>query len=284
MVKDHLREPFELVLRESMDECPRGEHMHSFFELVYIVEGRGRQSINESEFGYEPGDLFLVAPNDRHIFRIGETSRFFFIRFNQLYLRASKKDDRLAQRLELILNNSGQEPGCILKNDDDRRSVGQLMDILIREHQNSDVFHKELVGQLVDTLLTIVARNITQPFPVVVDETSERRSIDILEYIQANISSPDKLRVEAIGAHFGLSKNYLGRYFKKQTNETLQEYILKYKLRLVENRLLHSDMRVSEIADEFGFTDKSHLSRIFKRYRGVGPAEFRRSGKERLVL
>lgn len=279
MVKDHLREPYELVLREAMDECPRGEHMHSFFELVYIVEGRGRQTINDSELDYEQGDLFLMAPNDSHIFRIEERSQFFFVRFNQLYLKDAKKDDQLAKRLELILGNSRHEPGCILKNEDDRRSVSQLMDILIREHLNSDVYHKELVGQLVNTLLTIVARNITRPFPTVIDETSEKKSIDILEYIQTNISNPDKLRVEAIGAHFGLSKNYLGRYFKKQTNETLQEYILKYKLRLVENRLLHSDMRISEIADEFGFTDKSHLNRIFKRYRGVNPSDFRRAAK-----
>jgi transcriptional regulator GlxA family with amidase domain len=27
-------------------------------------------------------------------------------------------------------------------------------------------------------------------------------------------------------------------------------------------------MRITEIADEFGFTDKSHLNRIFKKYRG----------------
>lgn len=278
MVKDHLREPFELVLKELLDECPRGRHTHSFFELIYIVEGTGRQCINDNEFEYKPGNLFLVAPNDTHIFKIERPSRFFFIRFNQGFLRASKKDGEMAQRLELILQNAKHEPGCILKKEEDRRSVTQLMEIVIREHLSQDSYHKELIGQLVNTLLTIVARNITQAFPAVVGERSEEKAIKILEYIQSNIYYPDKLRVEAIGSYFGVSKNYLGRYFKKQTNETLQEYILKYKLRLVENRLLHSNMRVSEIADEFGFTDKSHLNRIFKRYRGVNPSEFKQSG------
>ncbi|WP_431213926.1 helix-turn-helix domain-containing protein [Puia sp. P3] len=183
----------------------------------------------------------------------------------------------------MILQNARHEPGCILKKEDDKTSVVQLMEILIREHLNHDLYHEELISQLVDTLLTIVARNITQAFPSVIDETSEEKTVDILEYIQANIYYPDKLRVETIGTAFGLSRNYLGRYFKKQTNETLQEYILKYKLRLVENRLLHSNMRVSEIADEFGFTDKSHLNRTFKRYRGLNPTDFRRSAKPQPV-
>ncbi|MVM33024.1 helix-turn-helix domain-containing protein [Spirosoma sp. HMF4905] len=279
MIKDHLHEPFELVLREFMDECPRGKHAHTFFELIYIVAGTGRQCINEIEFGYGPGNLFLVAPNDTHIFKIETTSRFFFIRFNNVFVKASKRDNELIERLELILQNSRHEPGCIIKNEADRRAVTHLMDIIIHEHLNNDLYHKELIGQLVNTLLVLIARNISQAFPVAIDETSEEKAVDILQYIQSNIYYPEKLRVEAISEQLGISETYVGRYFKKHTNETLQQYIQQYKLKLVENRLLHSNMRITEIADEFGFTDKSHLNRIFKKYRGVNPTDFRQSSR-----
>ncbi|MDO6430820.1 AraC family transcriptional regulator [Flavitalea sp. BT771] len=277
MVKDHLREPFELVLRELMDECPRGRHTHSFFELIYIVEGTGRQCINEVEFAYKPGDLFLVAPNDTHVFKIEQTSRFFFIRFNHVFVQSSKKDQELAARLEMILPNARHEPGCILKKEADRRAVTHLMEMIIHEHLQHDLYHKELIAQLVNTLLVIIARNISQVFPDVIDEASEEKAVDILQYIQTHIYYPDKLRAEAISKYFGISRTYLGRYFKKHAHETLQDYIMRYKLQLVENRLLHSHMRVTEIADEFGFTDKSHLNRMFKKYRGVNPSDFKRS-------
>lgn len=55
-----------------------------------------------------------------------------------------------------------------------------------------------------------------------------------------------------------------GRVFKKQTGETLQQYISNYKLRLIETRLLHSDMRISEIAYELNFADESHLNKPLK--------------------
>ena len=101
----------------------------------------------------------------------------------------------------------------------------------------------------------------------------------ILQYIQANIYQTGKIRAKEISRHFGISESYLGRYIKKHTNETMQQYILSYKLKLVESRLLHSQMRINEIAEELGFTDESHLSKFFKKNKGCSPSSFRKSNK-----
>jgi AraC-like DNA-binding protein len=276
MIKDHLREPFELVLKELLDECPRGIHSHTFFELIYIVTGSGRQSINGIEFDYKPGNLFLAAPNDSHVFKIDEPTQFFFIRFNSVFVQSSKKEKELTDRLEMILQNAKHEPGCILKTEADRRSIINLMEMIINEHLNHSLYHQELIAQLVNTVLVIIARNISQIFPEKINEASEEKAISILNYIQTNIYYPERLRSEQISRHFGIAESYLGSYFKKHANETLQQYILNYKLKLIENRLLHSNMRITEIADEFGFADKSHLNKIFKKYKGLNPTNFKK--------
>lgn len=283
MIKDHLREPYELVLKEFMDECPRGAHAHTFFELIYIVSGSGRQSINGIEFEYKRGNLFLVAPDDTHVFKIETTSRFFFIRFNKGFVDASRNENDLIQQLELILQNARHEPGCILKSETDRKAVSNLMEIIIQEHLERDIYNKELIRQLIGTLLVFIARNINRSFPDKIDETSDKRAINILQYIQANIYYPEKLKAGYISKHFGIAESYLSSYFKKQANESLQQYIQNYKLKLIENRLLHSNMRIREIADEFGFTDKSHLNKIFKKYRGVNPTDFKKKHLARQI-
>ena len=99
----------------------------------------------------------------------------------------------------------------------------------------------------------------------------------LLEYIQTHIYEPEKLSVTVMSQKFGISETYLGRYFKKQANETLQDYISKYRIKLVENRLLYSDLRVGEIANELGFNDESHLNKIFKKHRGTTPSAFRKN-------
>ncbi|MCH2195639.1 MAG: AraC family transcriptional regulator [Kordia sp.] len=55
---------------------------------------------------------------------------------------------------------------------------------------------------------------------------------------------------------------------------SLHEYIIKAKLKLVEIRLLNSNFTISEIADDLGFTDASHLSKTFKRYVGSSNRDF----------
>ena len=77
-----------------------------------------------------------------------------------------------------------------------------------------------------------------------------------------------------------MSKSYLGRYFRKHTGLTLRDYVQSYKLRLVEEWLKNTDRQIGEIAQEFGFTDSSHLNRLFKKSTGVAPIEFRRSFRQ----
>ncbi len=277
MVKDHLKEPFQLVLKEYLDVCPRGRHAHTFFELIYIVSGTGVQSINELQMPYREGDLFLVPPNDNHLFTIHTTTQFFFIRFNTAYIQNTRKDDELLQHLEIVLQNSRNEPESILNNEPDRLFVGSLMERIIREHLANQLYSKELIKQLVNTLLVIVARNSAATVATKAPEGDEQKILEVLQYIQSNIYYPDRLRVDAIAKALSISAHYLSRYFKKHTGETLQEYILSYKFTLIGNRLRNSNLRMKEIADEFGFTDKSHMSRAFKKYKGVNPSDFKKN-------
>jgi hypothetical protein len=67
---------------------------------------------------------------------------------------------------------------------------------------------------------------------------------------------------------------------KRQTGESLKQYITKYKTDLIGSRLLNSWLTLTDIADEFGFSDESHLCKQFKNYMGATPKTFR---KQRLI-
>lgn len=137
-------------------------------------------------------------------------------------------------------------------------------------------YHQKIIEQIVCTMITVVARNIALKLPKNIKENTGETVLEILNYIQQNIFEPKMLKSEIISAHFGISNDYLGKYFKKQAGETLQGYISNYKLRLIETRLLHSDMRINEIAYELNYTDESHLNKAFKKYKGISPSEYRK--------
>lgn len=182
--------------------------------------------------------------------------------------------------MKFILENASHQPGCILKNRDDKPVVKELIESIIREQKNQQLFYQKIVGQIVNTVITVVARNISMRLPERIKVTKEEPVYKILQYIHHNIYEAEKLKAEKISREHGISKSYLGRYFKKHTGETLQNYITRYKLKLVETRLLHSDMRINAIAYELNFTDESHLNRTFKKYKGVNPSQFRREDAE----
>ncbi|QIK53142.1 AraC family transcriptional regulator [Dysgonomonas sp. HDW5B] len=275
MIKDKLHEPFE-VLFKKVDECPIDGQTFSFFRFVYIVSGNGKQRVNNNQSDYKAGSLFLLTPDDYHTFDVESTTEFLLISFNNIYIQNKGLDSTCKQRMEFILQNANHNPGCILYNKSDKLLVKSIAESIIREYVNRDLYSKDLVQQLINTLIVIVARNIAAYLPEKISENTDEKAFDILQYIQTNIASPSKIRIDEISRHFGISESYVGRYFKKHTNETMQQYITNYRIKMIENRLLHSDMRITEIAFELGFTDESHLYKFFKKKKGVAPSEFRK--------
>lgn len=259
-----------------MDKCPKMEHQHNFFELVYVISGTGKQYINKSNFSYNPRHMFLLTPEDSHSFEIETTTEFFFLQFNDIWLKNSGLLTDNVKRLEFILQNASHKPGCILCNQRDKSLVGPMVDAIKQEFDHRDVYDKELIQQLVNTMIIIVARNIAMQLPGQMDMSTEEKAMDILQYIQRNIYYPEKLKAEAISNSFGISEAYLGKYFKKHANETLQQYITNYKTKLIEHRLQFSDKRLNEIADEFGFTDESHFNKYFRKQKTHSPKEYRK--------
>lgn len=276
MVRDNLYKPYEIVLKDVLDSCSRPEHKHSFFELVYVLTGSGKHTINQSMVSYKAGQLFLLAPNDAHSFTMQTPTRLFFLRFNNNYLTDNPDTGNTLKELIGTLATAGHKPGCLICNQADKLITRSIIDALINEKNDSRPYHHELIRQYINTLLMIIARSLSLSMPDITDDTTVDMALDMLQYIRQNIYHPEKIRVENISKQFGLSETYLGRYFKKHTSDTLQQYIITYKLQLVENRLQHSNMRINEIAEELGFTDKSHLNRIFKKYKGLNPSAYRK--------
>jgi len=275
MQRENLYEPFSITY-QTLDEGQERPHQHSFFELVYILNGEGKQCINKNHFTYHDGHMFLLTPQDCHSFEVGSTTTFFFLRFNNIYLKESGLTKDSIQRLEFILQNANHRPGCILKNQVDKQLVRPMIDAIIREYVNRDIYNQELIRQLVNTLIIVVARNIAKYQQLDITEHTEEKAMDILHYIQSNIYEPEKLRAESISRVFNISIAYLSRYFKQHTGETMQQYIMGYKSRLIQHRLQHSDKRISEIADEFNFTDESHFNKFFRNQFGQSPRDYRK--------
>ncbi|RIV22473.1 AraC family transcriptional regulator [Fibrisoma montanum] len=277
MLTERLYQPFDIRLMDVVD-WHQPPHQHAFFELLYIQDGVGRQCINQNKFAYRKGNLFLVTPTDCHSLDVDAPTQFVSIRFTEQFFQtvAGERPDWF-RKLEYVLAQHAHQPDCLLHNDSDRLFAGQLINGLVREYVNKGPFYETILQNGLQLLLNIVARNVAEKGHIGLPGNIASSSMlkDMTLYIQQHIHEPDKLRADHLADRFNLSPTYIGEYFRKHTGESLQSYIIRYKLKLVENRLEFSDLTVSQIADELGFTDESHLSKLFRKYYSISPKMYR---------
>ena len=79
-----------------------------------------------------------------------------------------------------------------------------------------------------------------------------------------------------VAARLSLSPCHFCRVFKQQTGMTLTQYQTQRRVQLAKQLLLQPERRVSEVAFEAGFESIPHFNRVFRRYVGCSPSEYRR--------
>ena len=79
-----------------------------------------------------------------------------------------------------------------------------------------------------------------------------------------------------VADHFGVSASQVSSSFKKHFAENMQEYVVRRRLDKTCVYLANPDLLLSEIAELVGYTSDKTLIRVFKRYRGVTPGQYRK--------
>ena len=79
-----------------------------------------------------------------------------------------------------------------------------------------------------------------------------------------------------LAAQAGLSVEGFIRWFKAATGRTPATFVAERRIREACRRLAFTDDTIDQVAEGVGFANRHHFSRVFKRYAGCGPAQFRR--------
>ncbi len=276
MWKENLYQPVEVLIRNH-EIFPIAEHQHSFFEMVYVSEGTGRFYVGESdcrvlETAYNARSLFLIPPETTHCFTIDTHSEYVFIRFMINYV-----EDYVGKHIAELFRSPGWREGIRLVGQDED-TVFRLFDFIRCEEECKQESSNYLLHQWINSILVIVARNITGKSSF--DNSGHWEtdgSMYMQQYIQRHIQEPNLLSSENLGKTFNLSPNYIGGYFKRVFQEPLRQYIARNRLKMVERLLLNSRMTVKEIAYSMGYSDSSHLVKSFRKVYGIPPLKFRRN-------
>ena len=93
-------------------------------------------------------------------------------------------------------------------------------------------------------------------------------------YIDIFYASPD-LNVSDLSVRFDLSLSHLSRTFKQVTGQGINDYIHEVRIRNARKLLAETDMPISEVAKNVGYTSSNAFIRAYRNIEGVPPGAYR---------
>ena len=110
------------------------------------------------------------------------------------------------------------------------------------------------------------AEEIVQPY---------RELESVCEFVEQNYAQP--LSIPMLANVAGLSVSQLARRFASLFQMSPSQYIRRVRIHQATRLLTETDFSVGQISLQCGFYDQAHLTRVFRKWMGQAPAEFRRS-------
>ena len=135
--------------------------------------------------------------------------------------------------------------------------------------RNADTM-EELERHLQNVLKTVFTADTDKP------NAADQYSAEVLQslsYIQDNYGK--KISLASVADHVGLSSGYLCRIFKDETGVSINSYINNLRMTRAGELLADKNSYIKEVAISVGFEDQLYFSRLFKRYYGITPSEYR---------
>ena len=84
------------------------------------------------------------------------------------------------------------------------------------------------------------------------------------------------ITLEEIARKLHVSEEYLSAQFKKETGASFRDTMRDVRMKRVKELLLHSNLKLNQIADMVGYSDPKYMSKVFREETGMLPAEFRK--------
>ena len=94
-----------------------------------------------------------------------------------------------------------------------------------------------------------------------------------LKYIQENYTR--KITLAEVAEKTYVSQWYLSKLLNKHIGKSFSDILNQIRINVAKDLLKNPSMRIGNIAEEVGFIDMAHFSRVFKKTEGISANEYR---------
>ena len=267
-------------------------HWHEEIEFQYIQKGQAYITCGEDNIAVSEGDIFFINQAVRHfitpsgpngvIYSAFVVHPSFILGFGQLELES--------KYINPVLANCSFTHLHITRKNKHYEQFLALLKQLLALHEERPVCYELLSKANILQLWKLLYDHLDQlsgrtaaPYKITarIANQDAHRVKQAMVYIQEHFMEP--ITLNDIAEAILVSKSECCRCFKRATGLSPFEYLMKY--RITESaKYMHrkSHESISEIAGAVGFNNTSYFNKVFKKFMGCTPTEYRQSLRREL--
>lgn len=259
--------------------CEKGfylyPHIHREFEFLVMKKGRGKIYIDGDEYSIQEGSAIFVNSEELHVgVNIDdETAEFFAIVFAPEMFGNFGDDEIMNKYVLPVLNKRKTLPRMYCSGVEWQDGILELLDEIHVAYSLAEVGFelkiKSLLMQIWQICFVHGEQEIGNPGRMIEDMKK------VFLYIQNEYASP--LSLEDMASKVNMSREYFCRRFSELMHMTPFEYLLRVRIENSCRMLLDNNLTIGEVATQNGFNSFSYFSKIFRKFVGCTPREYRMS-------
>ncbi len=251
-------------------------HSHKNFELNYILSGWGNRFVGDNMQGFSRGDLVLLGPNLPHCWEVkgvaqGTSPECLTIHFHENFF-----GQKIIQSPELhpIYDLFNESSLGIQFYGEEIIDVSYILHKMLKANNLRKLIYLLEIFEIL--IRTENRKKLATPgYLDKADITESKKLKQVYEYILVNFSK--KVKLEDVAEISHLSPSAFCRFFERSTGKSLFNYLKEVRIGYACKLLQDSDLLISDICYQSGYSNLAHFNNQFKEICGVTPGQYRKN-------
>ena len=274
----------EICTVESRPDDALAMHWHDEVEFQHIMNGHARITCCKKQISANRGDIIFINQSAEHqIMPAGnDTVTLRSIIIHPTFILGFDQSDLINKYITPVISNNTFHHLHISHDSRLHQQFAPLLEqltMLNSTHSSGyELLSKACVLQLWKLVYDQLPHSTLFPSKTALRTASQDayRAREAILYIQEHFMEP--LTLDNIADSILVSKSECCRCFKRATGLSPFEYLMKYRIIESTLRMKHStNESISEIAGAVGFNSTSYYNKVFKKFMGCTPSEYRQS-------
>lgn len=262
-------------------------HWHYYIEMLFSLSGKASVFLGGKCYSFNEGDLVLINAREVHSITadVGEDVKYIVVKFDPEVLYTTSRTVFESKYVLPFTMAKASPQKVFSKQEIEETPIPALLNEIYEEFGSKKYGFELAIRTHICRIFLWILRNwekkgvsldvVSHPLK----ENDMQMLQKVFDYLDQNYMQD--VTAEAVARMCNLSYSYFSRQFKAIMGKTFTDYLNYIRITEAEKLLLTTDLNITQVALDTGFSNSSYFIQQFKHYKSISPKQFRHKAAAR---